>query len=414
MRKITVSLAVLAVAVSLVAAADLGPIEVGAIYPTGGGTAGRGGLDEYRGVQLAAEYVNARGGIGGRDVRIRFEQADSPDQALPAVARLASADVPVILGSYGSTISRRVADAAQQRGIVFWETGAVGELSMAAATGDRVFRFAPTGGALGRNAVSFAREQLLPRLGRTASKLRYSVVYVDDDYGRSVGEGALAQIHEDGLTLAGAFPYRLLDADYADIVAKIKAARTDVLFVSAYLQDGIALRRESVRQRLPLIASVGTSSSYCMHEFGAALGTDAVGLYASDKPDGHVLDPVKLSTGAGAALRWAREAFLDRFDHHMTAPALTGFAGALALFRHVMPEASSLDPDSIAVAARAVQLAPGALPNGSGLAFGDAGTTGATDNLRAISVIWEWVAPGERAVVWPPAFASRPILPLEL
>lgn len=414
MRKFTALVAVAAVAVSMAAAANLGAIEVGAIYPTGGGTAGRGGLDEYRGVQLAAEYVNARGGIAGRPVRLRFEQADSPDQAPGAVQRLADAGVPVILGSYGSTISRPAADRAQERGLVFWETGAVGELSMTAATGDKVFRFAPTGAALGRAAVSFAREQLLPRLGRGPASLRYSVVYVDDHYGRSVGEGALAEIRERGLTLAGAFPYRLAGADYADIVARISAARTDVLFVSAYLQDGVALRRQSVRQRLPLVASVGTSSSYCMHEFGVALKQDAVGLFASDKPDGFVLDPAKLSHEAGAALRWARDRFEQRYDHHMTAPALTGFAGALALFGHVMPAAGAPTPEAIARAARTVRIPQGALPNGNGLAFAPAGAPGATDNLRAISVIWEWVAPFERAIVWPPAFATHPVVPIEL
>ena len=30
-------------------------------------------------------------------------------------------------------------------------------------------------------------------------------------------------------------------------------------------------------------------------------------------------------------------------------------------------------------------------------------------NRNASSVIWEWVAPGVRAVVWPPAFATHPV-----
>jgi hypothetical protein len=46
------------------------------------------------------------------------------------------------------------------------------------------------------------------------------------------------------------------------------------------------------------------------------------------------------------------------------------------------------------------------LPNGSGLRFGAQGTAQAGDNLEAASVIWEWVRPGEAAVIWPKAFAT--------
>jgi hypothetical protein len=51
----------------------------------------------------------------------------------------------------------------------------------------------------------------------------------------------------------------------------------------------------------------------------------------------------------------------------------------------------------------------GALPNGSGLRFGDPGTRDAGDNLRAAGVIWEWIRPGEHVVVWPPPFATHPV-----
>lgn len=412
MRKLVLLVCALALAGAAVtyAATRSDDVTIGAIYPTGGGQ-GQGGIDEYRGVQLAAEYWNRR---PGRDVRLLLQAADSADQAPDAIARLVDAGVPAILGSYGSTVSLPAAEQSQKAGVVFWETGAVGELGMAASAGDKVFRFSPTGAALGRSAVSFAVDVLLPKLRRGPDALRYGVTYVEDVYGRAVGQGAVEQIRRTGLKFAGTFPYTLQGADYAGIVRRIAAARIDVLFVSAYLEDGVALRKETVRQRVPLVASVGTSSSYCMHEFGQALGRRAVGLFASDKPDGHVLDPTRLQPEAAAALRWAREEFSRRFDHEMTAPALTGFAGAWALFRYVLPRADALTPDAIASAAREVNLPVGSLPNGSGLEFGSPGRAGGGDNLRATSVIWEWVKPYTRAVVWPPEFATQAVVPIEL
>ena len=76
-----------------------------------------------------------------------------------------------------------------------------------------------------------------------------------------------------------------------------------------------------------------------------------------------------------------------------------------------MPAAASLSPADIAAAARTIDLPRGGLPNGSGLRFGAAGTPNAGANLAAASVIWEWVAPGQAAVIWPPAFATAPMDP---
>ncbi len=154
-------------------ATAVAPIVIGAVYPTGGGQ-GPGGTEEFRGVDLAAEYANRSGGWQGRPIQLRLEHADSWDAAPFAVQRLAQHGITIVLGSYGSTISRPAAEMASRLGLVFWETGAVGQLGTAVASGRLVFRFAPTGESLGRAAVAFVREQLAPRL-RVRRGLRYSV-----------------------------------------------------------------------------------------------------------------------------------------------------------------------------------------------------------------------------------------------
>ena len=390
--------------IAVVAARGENAVVVGAIYPTGGAQ-GPGGLEEYRGVGLAAQYVNRRGGVHGRPIRLRLEPADSADATPGAIARL-EAGITVVVGSYGSTISRPVAEFARRRGLVFWETGAVGDLTMEAAASDRVFRFVPTGTSLGHAAVTFIRDQVIPRVAN-GRMVRYTVVYVDDVYGRSVARGAITEIQTSGLLLAAALPYRLPRVDYEHLAGQVARVRTDVLVVAAYLEDGIALRRAIVRRGVPLLASIGTSSSYCMPEFGRALGRDAVGLFASDKPDGDVVRLDRLTPEAAEALRWAREEYRRSHGSAMPAPALSGFAGGLALFGHVLPAARDLSPAAVAGAARALRLPVGSLPNGSGLAFPPPEDSQASANLRATSVIWQWVRPNTRAVVWPASYATE-------
>ena len=383
------------------------PVRVGAVYPLSGGQ-GMGGVDEYHGVQVAAELVNAEGGVGGRPVEI--DQVDVPeaDAAPGAIRALADRGVELVLGSYGSTISSPAAAAAAGRGSLFWETGAVGKLA-GPGEGDLVFRVAPTGGLLGRGAIRFVADQLAPKLGRPASSLRFAIAAVDDVYGHAVADGARAELRERGLRTAADVAYDPRRYDPAKVVRELAAARPDVLFVVAYLEDGVDLRREQVRQHLPLLASIGTSSSYCMPEFGALLGRDAVGLFASDKPDTHGINPAGLAPEARALLERADAAYRRAHGHSMSAAALAGFSGAWALFRHVLPAASSLAPGDVAAAARKARVPAGGLPNGSGLEFAPPGGPDAGANLRAASVIWEWTEVNRREVTWPPQFATAPI-----
>jgi branched-chain amino acid transport system substrate-binding protein len=394
MRRALLALAVLCAS----CASGSRPVVIGAVYPTAGGQ-GPGGIEEYRGVSLAADLTNSEGGVKGRPVRLRLERADSREAAPGAVERLAGAGAKVIVGSYGSTISATAAATAERTGLVFWETGAVGELGIQADSSGRVFRFPPSGAVLGRAAVDFVRDELADRVPAGS---RWAVAYVDDVYGRSVGLGAAEQVRTSGLDLAATFPYQLPLSDPAALARDVAAARTDVLVVAAYLDDGVGLRRALVSERVPLKANIGTSSSYCMPEFGEQLGDDAVGVFASDKPDGDILTDSSLRQDAAAALRWGRDEYRRRFREPMSAAALSGFAGGRALFHHVLPRAASLSASDVTRAARAVELPAGSLPNGSGLRFGDH----SADNRLASSVIWEWVKRGTREVVWPPSFAT--------
>lgn len=408
-RSAAVILAIVALTPSCSSEPD--PIAVGAVYPTAGGQ-GMGGIEEFRGVRLAADLVNREGGVRGRPIRLILEPADSSDGAAGAVQRAVDSGASVVVGSYGSTISAPAAETASRLDVVFWETGAVGEVGQGAAPGTRFFRAVGGGQSLGQAAVAFIRDQRLP--GAEGRDARYSVAYVDDSYGRAVALGARREIEDSGLRLAKALPYELESVDYVGLARQLRQARTDVLVVVAYLVDGVNLRRALVSEDVPLLATIGTSSSYCHPEFGRLLGKDALGLFASDKPDAGVIDPTNLSPEAGAALRWARGEYRRRHTAEMSSAALSGFGSAWGLFRHVLPEADELSSESVAEAAQRIRLPKGSLPSGSGLRFAPPGRPDAGENLNATSVIWEWVSLNTRAVVWPPSMATSRIVPIAI
>ena len=386
---------------------DADAVTLGAIYPVSG-LQGPGGTEEANGVRLAVDLANERGGVRGRPVRLDLVDVDRGDAAARAMDQLRERGVDVVLGTYGSTISAPAAAAARRSGMVLWETGAVGQVGADAGAGESFFRLAPMGAGLGRAAVAFVRDQLASTIGAD-QPLRYAVAYVDDAYGRAVGLGAADEARESGQELVGAFPYSVRGLDAEGLVRSIAETRPDVLFVSAYLEDGIALRRATVSQGLRLKASVGTSSSYCMPSFAAALGPAAVGLFASDKPDGREVRVEALGAEARHVLGWGRARYRQRHGEEMTPAALSGFANAWALVGHVLPAAGGAGAGDVAEAARAVKLPEGSLPNGAGLDLTGPDAPDPGENRRAVSVIWQWVDARTQAVVWPPAFATRPL-----
>ena len=416
MRRLLASLATVAIALAACSSgpgADDDAVRVGAVYPLSG-SQGSGGRDEHRGVLLAAQLVNADGGVDGHAIEVVSTDVPAAEAAAGAVEDLHADGVDVVLGSYGSTISSPASATAAGNGMLFWETGAVGMLTARSRPGERTFRMPPTGAVLGRNAISFVNGPLAEAFGRDPRELRYAVSFVDDVYGRAVAAGALQAAADLDLDVVGRFGYDFQTADYDALARKIDRSRADVLFVSAYLVDAIELRRALVRNDVDLLASIGTSSSYCMPEFGAALGDGAVGLFASDKPSGDAIDPSTLRPEAAELLERARAAYDERWGGEMSPAALAGFSAAWALFADVMPAAAELTPDAIVEAALAADLPAGSLPNGSGLRFGEPGTATAGDNVAAAAVIWEWLVPGEHMVVWPPELATHRVRPVDI
>lgn len=413
MRRLVVAVIVMAsVATGCTRSTRADTIEIGALYPTTGAQ-GVGGAQEARGVGLAAEWANAHGGIHGRRVRLVAANAERAEAVPGALRSLRRRGVSVVIGSHGSAISAVAARVATEEKMTFWETGAVGELGPGVSGGRNFFRLAPMGASLGRAGIAFVGDELAAKLG-APRPLRYAVAFVDDAYGRSVGGGAMAELRRRNEALVASFPYDAQRADFAGLARRIGEARPDVLFVAAYLDDGVALRQAVLAARVPLLASVGTSSSYCMPSFGARLGDDAVGLFASDKPDAADVRPDALRPEGRAALAWVNARYQARYHEAMSAPALSGFSNAYAVLVHVLPAARTTAAGDVADAGQRVKLVEGTLANGGGLDLAPPRAPDAGGNRNAASVIWEWVAPRTRAVVWPPAFATHPVVALPI
>ncbi len=398
------------------------PLRVGVVLPLTGMPAALAG-QERLGIQLGADLVNADGGAQGRQIVLDVRDLSDSSQASAVVAQLKAEGAPVIVGSYASDLSMAVSSAAANAGLVYWESGAVAD-QLTGRGLPLVFRVGADGARLGANSAAFAATELAPRLGKTASTLRVTIVAATDDYARSVADAAQAGIATAGSVLADRIDYSLSVPDWPSVLQKLVASRPDVVILAAHIPDGEAFRRAMIAANVHVGALIGSTMAQCVGDFGEELGADAIGVFASDRPTGGfnpgALQPAALALYDRFAASWTKA-------NGSTQPSeegLAGFAAAWALFHDVLPNSKGFDPASIAAAARAVDLPEGSLPNGSGLQF-STDPTRLGQNELAAAVVWQW-QPATAATasssagassgttprsvtVWPAQFASGPI-----
>jgi len=366
-------------------------IVLGAIYPLSGPQA-EGGKQELAGVQAALR-------VSGVNVRLQVIDATTPQAASAAVDTLVrDYHVPAILGTYGSTLAAAASARAEELKTVYWETGAVAD----PITTQRhyVFRTVATGSALGRIAVTFTHDVLMPSAPLTAP--RAVVVRVNDIYGRSVGGGEEQLARADGINVVDVIEYNPSAYDADVIAARLAQDRPDYLWDVSYIDDGITIWNAVLAHHIKLKGAIGTSSAFCMQQFSERVGAGSIGVYAADKPDASI-SLAALSPSGQALLARAKAAY----QGSMEIPAMAGFVGGWTLFHYVIPNAgASISAASIRAAALKVDVPAGDSINGGGVKFAGPGTLDEGQNTRAAAVVGQWQAVGVMKVVYPPAYAN--------
>jgi branched-chain amino acid transport system substrate-binding protein len=404
-RRTALLLAALVLGACAPAAAPARVLVVGLMLPLTGPSAALA-QEELNGIQIAVDEVNSAGGVAGRQVSLVTRDVNSREATAGVVDQLRHAGATLVMGSYDSSLSIPAAHAASAAGMVYWETGSVADQ----LTGEglpHVFRVGPAGSNLGSGSALFAATQLAPRLGKPPGQLRVSVVQVDDAYGHSVAAAALSKAQQLGFAVAGPVTYVAWHPDWSAVFSFVSSSQPDILVLASHVPDGIAFRREMLARGVHVKALIGSTMAECGPDFGRALGADAVGIFASDRPTSG-FNPAALDGSALGAYQSLVATYQERFHRDPGEEAISGFSSAWALAHYTLPHARTFDTAGISVAAMAMDIPQGGLPNGSGLRFsrrpGDMG-----QNLRSSSVIWQWQGVRQSVTVWPALFATGQI-----
>src|SRR5437660_10384181 len=94
-------------------------VKVGAVFPLTGPQAPLA-KQEYAGVQIARDFVNADGGVNGVPVSLITKDITETAQAAARIGELKRAGVSSVIGAYSSSLPMPISAAAQADGLLYW------------------------------------------------------------------------------------------------------------------------------------------------------------------------------------------------------------------------------------------------------------------------------------------------------
>lgn len=282
-----VLLLVLAVA-SPLAAADTSPIVIGVAAPMTGASADYG-TQVTRGIQIAIDEINAKGGINGRPLSISVGDDQCDPQQAAAVAQKFASDPTIfaVLGHICSSCTLAGGPIYNAAGLTAMTVNSSNP-TITEQGWKYIFRSTPTDAQQGVAIVDFATKNLRAK--------KVAMIYSNDDYGLGLKQSATAEISKVGASLVATETFITgQDKDFSAQLTKIARAKPEVLFIlGQYAEDGLIAKQRVAAGLggIPIVLPAGAQHQ----EFIDLGGAGAEGAYvavfynlAKDTPENKAL-----------------------------------------------------------------------------------------------------------------------------
>jgi branched-chain amino acid transport system substrate-binding protein len=240
------------------------PIKIGVIQPLSGPVAASGNYVRM-GTEIARDWINARGGVLGRQIQLVIEDNKSdPKEAASAAEKLIVRDkVPAIMGAWGSSMTLAVMPKLEEYGVPM-----VVETSSAASITKKgnpwIFRISPPS-----EMEALGLQKYLGDLGIK----RADFLAVNTDWGRGAVTAFGDSLKRQGGSVGAVEFMDQAATDMSAQVTKIRGTGGDTLFLTTSVEQITLVLKQSQEQRLGRkIVTTGGSSSpdQLMRQAGAA------------------------------------------------------------------------------------------------------------------------------------------------
>jgi branched-chain amino acid transport system substrate-binding protein len=214
------------------------PVRIGFPLPLTGPFAALA-ADMQRGAVLAADELNAKGGIMGRKVEVLFRD----DQLKPAVGAQRTKElienerVQFIVGGLAAHVQMAINEQTKKSKVLFISTSQSDEISAKPDTSPITFHEALNPTITSRVVGQWVAQNL----GK-----RWWIIYADYAWGKQNNAVLTEVLKKNGGTLLGTTPYPLGSAEFSAHLPKIQAAKPDVLMNVAPGADNVALHKQVI------------------------------------------------------------------------------------------------------------------------------------------------------------------------
>jgi branched-chain amino acid transport system substrate-binding protein len=228
------------------------------------------GISTHNGIMMAADEINAAGGINGRKIKVLSEDDQSKqEEAANAVTKLISQNnVLAILGEVASSASIAAAPICQSNKVPMITPSSTND--EVTRKGDYIFRICFTDSYQGEYQAVFADQW------STTNKKPKSVAILTDvksDYSQGLAKVFTGKFTSLGGKIVGTQSYANGDADFRSQLTAIKATNPTLLFVPGYYTDigQIAIQARDLGITVPLLGGDGWESPKLIEIGGKAL-----------------------------------------------------------------------------------------------------------------------------------------------
>jgi branched-chain amino acid transport system substrate-binding protein len=249
-------------------------VKVGVLLPLTGSQAKFGEI-EKRSYEMAAEEINAKGGVNGKKIELLFEDdTGKPDVGRSGVEKLISREnVPVLTGGYSSSVTAAAAPVAQQFKVPFVIcTGSADDVTEKGY--DYVFRVNPPASEYPNAVKSFL--QAVAKDVKTVALL-----YENSAFGQSSSKSFEEDAKGAGLKIIVKEGYQAGAIDFKPVLTKVKAANPDMIYMVSYVMDASLLMRQSKELHINPKMFVGGGAGFTLPEFAKSAGDAADGVYSA-------------------------------------------------------------------------------------------------------------------------------------
>jgi branched-chain amino acid transport system substrate-binding protein len=228
------------------------------------------GQSTHNGIMMAADEVNAAGGINGRKIKVLSEDDQSKqEEAANAVTKLISQNnVLAIIGEVASSASIAAAPICQSNKVPMITPSSTND--EVTKKGDYIFRICFTDSYQGEYQAVFA-DQWATASGKP--KVVAMLTDVKSDYSQGLAKVFTAKFTALGGKIAGTQSYANGDSDFRSQLTAIKGLNPSLLYVPGYYTDigQIAIQARDLGITAPLLGGDGWESPKLIEIGGKAL-----------------------------------------------------------------------------------------------------------------------------------------------